>query len=217
MRGAPSIMNAVYTDSRVRARLLCLALVACSGDKPSSRPGGDAGHEVRDTAACLAALQQRRSATAVSDACRALYREPLCESAWDSNDAGRIAQACAFAYCGILPKPRPYICDHPDNYALDYWSELNAAILSHELGPLLAKPLIEAMTVPAGHVVTIDPAGALTLDGAAIGIDELPIALSMSKMTSVTVKASSAVPYSTVVDVIDRIRAAGISQVQIAP
>jgi hypothetical protein len=54
-----------------------------------------------------------------------------------------VLAACAKAYCGELPAPKPSVCAHPDNVPEDQqqfiaWNELREAILKHDLGAAAA-------------------------------------------------------------------------------
>lgn len=101
---------------------------------------------------------QPSDAAVVAGACAPLYRQPACRDAMVHFDtpppaerSRTVLQACARAYCGELPAPKPSVCAHPDNVPDDEqqfmaWNELREAILKHDLGPAAAA---RALSPPA--------------------------------------------------------------------
>lgn len=97
---------------------------------------------------------QPSDAAVVSAACAPLYKEAACRDAMVRFDEPPPAQrsravlsACAKAYCGELPAPKPSVCAHPDNVPEDQeqfiaWNELRQAILEHDLGAAAARRVL---------------------------------------------------------------------------
>ncbi|HEX6836778.1 MAG TPA: hypothetical protein VF334_09410 [Polyangia bacterium] len=97
---------------------------------------------------------QPSDAAVVSAACAPLYKQPACRDAMVHFDAPPPAErsrtvlaACAKAYCGELPAPKPSVCANPDNVPEDQqqfiaWNELRDAILKHDIGATAAERVL---------------------------------------------------------------------------
>ena len=135
--------------------------------RPPAAVDGDLDAKI---AACLAAQQKVGSARAqrggpapagqpsdaavVSAACAPLYKQPACRDAMVRFDeppppqrSRTVLSACAKAYCGELPAPKPSVCAHPDNVPEDEqqfiaWNELREAILKHDIGATAAERVL---------------------------------------------------------------------------
>ncbi len=94
---------------------------------------------------------QPSDAAVVARGCAPLYHQAACRDAMmrfdDPPPAQRsiaVLQACARAYCGLLPAPKPSVCAHPDAVPEDEqqyaaWNELRTAILTHDIGASAAQ------------------------------------------------------------------------------
>jgi hypothetical protein len=93
-------------------------------------------------------------AAAIARACAPLFRRPECHDAMMDFDAPpperrvvSILNACAHAYCAVLPAPQPPACaatGSSPSELLGQWSELRAAALRLELGETEANRVLAA-------------------------------------------------------------------------
>ena len=156
---APSLPTPGESPMHVAARQPAAA--------PAAAADGDLEPKI---AACLAAQEKvgasraRRGgpapagepsdAAVVSAACAPLYRQPACRDAMAHFDtpppperSRAVLQACARAYCGLLPAPKPAVCADPEHVPEDQqqfmaWNDLREAILTHDLGPAAAQRVL---------------------------------------------------------------------------
>jgi|SRR6185369_7224329 len=89
---------------------------------------------------------QPSDAAVVSRGCAPLYHEAGCREALVHFDdpppekrSATVLTACARAYCGLLPAPKPSVCANPDAVPEDEqqyvaWNDLRTAILTHDIG-----------------------------------------------------------------------------------
>jgi biopolymer transport protein ExbD len=126
-------------------------LVAGCGSKNEESSGGDDPARAR-AMSCIAYQSDYWRGVATADdpappdldryACAGLYRKRSCPAAWSDDAADPVAAlavACAEAYCGDLPDPKPALCKRgPDAFKpadrVPALVELDRAILVHELG-----------------------------------------------------------------------------------
>jgi hypothetical protein len=140
------------------ALLVALAVWAALPRRTDTQPAADDATARID--ACIAAQREvaaRRQArngplpagepsdaAVVSRACAPLYKEAKCRDAMMRFDepppearSATVFQACARAYCPVLPAPKPAACANTDQVPEEQWvawSELRQAILTRELG-----------------------------------------------------------------------------------
>jgi hypothetical protein len=133
------------------------AATAPAATAPAPAGGGDVHARVD---ACLAvqrevgARRQARGgpapagepsdAAVVAQACAPLFAQPACRDAQLRFDqpppetrAATVFQACARAYCPILPAPKPSACERQPADGQETfiaWNELRTAILRHDIG-----------------------------------------------------------------------------------
>ena len=128
---------------------------------PSAAPPADANLEAKIDS-CLGAQQKVAAARAqrggpapagqpsdaaiVSRGCAPLYHEAGCRDALLRFDdpppekrSAAVLTACARAYCGLLPAPKPSVCANPEAVPEDEqqyiaWNDLRTAILTHDIG-----------------------------------------------------------------------------------
>ncbi|MCE9578622.1 MAG: hypothetical protein K8W52_36185 [Deltaproteobacteria bacterium] len=125
----------------------CLVLASCA--RPARAPAsvaGDGGGADLDgvVRACGAALDRADALGAgragTVSACAQLFAQPTCRDAWvRANRVGLLeldadaAAACRDAYCGSLEGAGPACAGGPID--AQGWAELDARILTHDLGP----------------------------------------------------------------------------------
>ena len=139
---APGAAAAPAPDASLEAKIdACLAAQAKVGAARAQRGGP-------------APAGQPSDAAVVSAACAPLYKQPACRDAMARFDepppaqrSRAVLQACARAYCGELPAPKPAVCAHPDNVPDDEqqfiaWNELREAILAHDVGAAAARRVL---------------------------------------------------------------------------
>lgn len=97
---------------------------------------------------------QPSDAAVVARGCAPLYKQAGCRDAmirFDEPPIERrsiaVLQACAHAYCGELPAPKPSACANPDSVPQDEqqwtaWNDLRLAILTHDLGGAAAQRVL---------------------------------------------------------------------------
>lgn len=135
-----------------------------SGLRASGRHSDPLGALVR----CRAALAQidtvpaDRRAALMAQACSDLYVEAGCRDALRSFDsiepaqrAVTLARRCREAYCPLLPKPRPALCDLDLSQVLptallQHFASFSSAVLAFDLGPAaLALNIVQsALAIP---------------------------------------------------------------------
>ena len=148
--------------------LVALAALAACRDEPDATMGPITTARVAAVARCRESLGDL---PAYARACKDLYADRACHDAIgalpDTAPAARlatVARACSNAYCEAFMTPRPKLCAIPGDLGelspaelAAGWTELDARILSRDLGSAVDAPTVAVLAGALAPLVAQNP------------------------------------------------------------